>query len=377
MVIKNGYVFTEDQTFEKKNIYIEEDSFITEEAWEKKHLTAEDSQEIDASGCYLIPGLVDVHSHGALGYDFSDGNPRGLVEILKYQYRHGITTYCPTSMSLPKETLLSAFSSLKEALAPSAQSQEKIAYVPGIHMEGPFIDPEKKGAQKADYLQNPDAVFFRDCMDAAEGKISLLTMAPNLPGATSFIKEFASETTISLGHTGCDYATAIAAIAAGATHITHLFNAMSPLHHRHPGLIGAALNQESVFVELIADGIHVDDAMIQASFRMFPGRICLISDSMRATGMPDGTYDLGDQDVTVHGNLATLSDGTIAGSATNLFDCMRHAVAAGVPMEQAIAAATMAPAKSIGIYHRVGSITPGKKADLLFLNKKMELLRIL
>lgn len=375
MVIKNGLVFTEDKRFEKKTVYIENGLFVTEAEWKRIHFQDDDSEEVDASGCYLIPGLVDVHSHGAMGHDFSDGSADGLAEILRYQYAHGITTYCPTTMSLPKEKLLQAFTSLKELSMLSPSSSAPMSFVPGIHMEGPFVDPERRGAQKREYLLLPDVDFFKDCLDATNGQLSLLTLAPNLPGAIPFIKEFSNEITISLGHTNCDYDTAIAAIDAGATHITHLFNAMAPLHHRNPGLIGAALDRDNVYVELITDGIHVHDAMIRNAFRMFPNRLCLISDSMRATGMPDGTYDLGEQNVHVTGTLATLSDGTIAGSATNLFECMCNAIQIGVPMEDAIAAATITPAKSIGVYDKLGSISPGKRADLLMLNKKMELLR--
>ncbi|MCI5821904.1 MAG: N-acetylglucosamine-6-phosphate deacetylase [Pararoseburia sp.] len=376
MVIKNGLVFTEDKRFEKKTVYIENGLFVTEAEWEKIHFQDGDSEEVDASGCYLIPGLVDVHSHGAMGHDFSDGSADGLAEILRYQYAHGITTYCPTTMSLPKEKLLQAFTSLKELSMLSPSSSAPMSFVPGVHMEGPFVDPEKRGAQKREYLLYPDVDFFKDCLDVAKSKISLLTLAPNLPGSIPFIKEFSNEITISLGHTNCDYDTAIAAIDVGGTHITHLFNAMAPLHHRNPGLIGAALDRDNVYVELIADGIHVHDAMIRNAFRMFPNRLCLISDSMRATGMPDGTYDLGEQNVHVTGTLATLSDGTIAGSATNLFECMCYAIQIGVPMEDAIAAATITPAKSIGLYDKLGSVSPGKRADLLMLNQKMELLRI-
>lgn len=222
----------------------------------------------------------------------------------------------------------------------------------------------------------PDVDFFRRCNQACENRIRLVTLAPNVEGAMEFIRELHNEVSISLGHTGADYETAKEALKAGATHVTHLFNAMMPLGHRAPGLIGAAAEDENCMAELICDGIHVHGSMVRAAFKLFPGRIVLISDSMRAAGMEDGTYDLGGQQVTVNGKLATLSDGTIAGSATNLYDCMRTAVSFGIPMEEAIAAATMNPARSICIYDRVGSLTPGKQADVILADENLELVKV-
>ena len=192
-----------------------------------------------------------------------------------------------------------------------------------------------------------------------------------------FIDELKNETVISLGHSGADYDTAKAALNAGACHVTHLYNAMNPLGHRAPGLIAAAAEMEGCVAELICDGIHVHESMVRAAFKLFPGRIELISDSMRATGMADGTYDLGGQQVTVNGRLATLSDGTIAGSVTNVFDGMRNAVAFGIPLEEAITAVTVTPAKSIGIFNEIGSITPGKRADVILVDKKLNLVKVL
>lgn len=383
MIIKNGLVFTEDNTFEKKNIYIKNNLFLSEKKWLSLTGSQQDTTVLDARDCYVIPGLIDIHSHGAVGYDFSDGDIQGLAAILTYEYKHGITTYCPTTMSLPKEDLIRCISCL-QSLFPLQKTPLSeflflpgMASVPGIHLEGPFLDPKKKGAHRTDYLCNPNEELYEACRKTAHGRISLLTLSPNLPLALSFIANHAQETTISLGHTTCDYSTALSAINSGATHITHLFNAMEPLLHRSPGLIGAALEKNNVYAELIADGIHVHDTMIRQAFRLFPHHICLISDSMRATGMPSGKYSLGKQTVTVNNGTATLSDGTIAGSVSNLFDCMIHAIRIGVPLTEAIAAATSTPAKSIGIFDRVGSITPGKKADVVILSKDFKLLHVL
>ena len=366
MIIKNGSVYQEDKTFVKKDLYIE-NGFIVESAGQ-----ITDHSEIDASDLLVLPGLIDIHSHGAVGHDFSDGNAEGLEKILAYEYANGITSYCPTSMTIHREELEHLFERMG-----NFQEGRGMAHVAGINMEGPFLDASKKGAHRQECIMAPDVDFFRKCNQACGNRICLVTLAPDVEGAMEFVRELHNEVSISLGHTGADYDTAKAALKAGANHVTHLFNAMLPLGHRAPGLIGAAAEEENCMAELICDGIHVHESMVRAAFKLFPGRIVLISDSMRAAGMEDGTYDLGGQQVTVNGKLATLSDGTIAGSATNLYDCMRTAVSFGIPVEEAIAAATINPARSIGIYDRVGSLSPGKRADVILADRNLKLVKVI
>lgn len=368
MIIKNGRVFQEDGSFVKKDLYIREKQFVAA----KEEVT--DTEVLDAKGLLVLPGLVDIHSHGAAGHDFSDGDTKGLREILRYEKAHGITSYCPTSMTLPKEELLQIFGTIKEI-----QNTPEAEILAGVNMEGPFIDPAKKGAQAEENIAAPDAAFFRECNAASGGNIRLVTLAPNMPGSLEFIREVSKEVMVSIGHTTADYETALAAMQAGAHHVTHLYNAMPPFAHRNPGVIGAAFDDPACRMELICDGYHIHGSVVRATFSMMGSeRMILISDSMMATGMPNGTYSLGGQKVWMKDGKATLTDGeTIAGSATNLYDCMRKAVSFGIPLADAIFAATRNPAESIGIYDTVGSITPGKKAHVLLADENLQLKQVI
>lgn len=366
MIIKRGKVFQEDGNFLEQTLYVNDHRLVDKAEYQY------DGEVIDAEGLLVLPGLVDIHSHGAAGEDFSDGNPEGLKKILQYEKRCGITSYCPTSMTFPKERLRQIFASIK-----GAQTEDG-ATVVGINMEGPFLDPAKKGAHVEKWIAAPDVAFVRELNQDADGLVRLVTLAPNMEGAEEFIKEMHEEVCISLGHTAADYDCASRAMKLGAHHVTHLYNAMQPFGHRAPGLIGAAMDDPECMVELICDGYHIHPSAIRAAFRMFgPERVILISDSMRATGMENGTYELGGQEVTVKDRKAVLKDGTLAGSATNLYGCMCKAVEFGIPLEQAIMAATANPARSIGIFDRVGSIRIGKQADLLLVSENLELKRVI
>lgn len=366
MIIKSGKVFQEDGSFLEQTLYVNAHRLVDKAEYQ------DDGEIIDAEGLLVLPGLVDIHSHGAAGEDFSDGNPEGLKKILRYERSCGITSYCPTSMTFPKERLRQIFASIK-----GAQTEEG-AKVVGINMEGPFLDPAKKGAHVEKWIAAPDVAFVRELNQDVDGLVRLVTLAPNMDGAEEFIKEMHEEVCISLGHTAADYDCASRAMKLGAHHVTHLYNAMQPFGHRAPGLIGAAMDDPECMVEMICDGYHIHPSAIRAAFRMFgPERVILISDSMRAAGMENGTYELGGQEVTVKDRKAVLKDGTLAGSATNLYGCMCKAVEFGIPLEQAIMAATANPARSIGIFDRVGSIRIGKQADLLLVSENLELRRVI
>lgn len=328
-----------------------------------------DGQVLDAAGCYVIPGLVDVHFHGCVGEDFSDATPEGLQRIADYELSQGVTYICPAGMTLPEDQLTAICRNAAAHRAKNAGGAELV----GLHLEGPFLSTAKKGAQNAAFLRDPDISMLRRLQEAAEGCVRLVTVAPEQPGAMAFIRAAAVEgITVSVGHTAADYDTAGAAFAAGATHVTHLYNGMPPVHHRAPGVIGAAFDASGVQAELICDGVHTHGAMVRAAFRLFGReRMILISDSLRATGMPDGQYPFGGQEIEVHGSRATIlgHPETLAGSVTSLMGCLRQAAAFGIPLADTVRAASYNPAQSIGISHRVGSLEPGKEASLVLLDQ--------
>jgi N-acetylglucosamine-6-phosphate deacetylase len=284
-----------------------------------------------------------------------------------YEASQGITTIVPATMTLSRSALK------KICQAAASYPNKKGAILCGINMEGPFISMERKGAQNGDYVMAPNAEMFRELNEAANHMVKLLAIAPEVPGAADCIKELKDEVVLSVAHTTADYEEAAEAFANGVHHVTHLYNAMSGISHRAPGVVGAAADNEKVEAELICDGIHIHPATVRQTFKMFgDDRIILISDSMEATGMPDGEYSLGGQKVIKSGNLATLEDEkTIAGSATNLMDCLRTAVQKmNIPLESAVKCAAVNSAKSVGIYDQYGSVTLGKTANLVLLKEE-------
>lgn len=323
----------------------------------------------DLDGALVIPGLVDIHVHGCAGADFSDGDYAGLVRMARYLARRGVTSFAPASMTLPYDALDKAFHAAarlrREGLADGARLM-------GIQMEGPFLSREKRGSQNPAYLRLPDWDRFLRLYDAAEGLLRIVDVAPELPGAVEFTRRASEKCRVSVAHTAAGYDQAAAVFDAGATHLTHLFNAMSGIHHRHPGPIGAASERENVTAELICDGIHVHPSAVRMAFRLFPGRICLISDALRCCGMADGSYSLGGQEILLSGGVARLTGGAIAGSAADLYQCMRRAVSFGIPREQAVWAATVLPARVIGRESETGAIADGRAADFVICGGELE-----
>lgn len=384
MLIKNGLIFTAEGHFVPLCIQTNGDKILSlfKEDTSSFSINASDSSErtVDASGCYVLPGLTDIHFHGCMGRDFCSGEMpptdtdiiENLEIISRYELSRGVTGICPATMSLPE----SALSVVCHGSALFKQAQDEGSYsvcaeLVGIHLEGPFLNPNKKGAQNGAYLKLPESALLYRLQDYADGLIRLVTLAPELPGALLCIAECRKDFRFSLGHTETDYDTAMAAFSSGADHITHLYNAMPAFLHRASGPIGAAMDSQDCFVELICDGVHSSPSAVRAAFRLFtPSRVVLISDSMEAAGLTDGNYRLGGQDVVVTGKTAALADGTIAGSVSTLYDCLCTAVSMGIPLEDAVCAATINPCRSIGIDALYGSIEVGKKAHLLLLDQK-------
>ena len=385
MIIKNVKVYTEEKTFSDGIIYIKDgvfDKIIISETSpvnvdSLRNLEGDLDEVIDGQGSYAIPGLIDLHFHGCKGYDFCDGTKEAISEIAKYEASIGVTAIAPATMTLPVEELERILAVAASYKKEAEESGTLGADLIGINMEGPFISPTKKGAQDERNIIPCDSDICQRFLDASEGLVKFVGIAPECSEeSVHFIQQMKDKVHISLAHTNADYDTAMDAFQAGANHAVHLYNAMPSFTHRAPGVIGAVADNKHVNAELICDGVHIHPSVVRATFQMLGAdRMILISDSMRATGMPDGRYTLGGLEVDVVGNRATLvSDGALAGSATNLLDCMRTVVKKmGIPLETAVACATMNPAKALGEYENYGSITPGKKGNVVLLDSELNL----
>lgn len=364
MIIRNAKVYTPQHTFAVQDLVIRNGRIVPQAKAEPGE------QVIDADGLYALPGLVDIHFHGAVGHDFCDADPEGLQAIADFEASNGVLAICPATMTFSEEIL----NGIMDVAA--AHKNERGADLVGINMEGPYISPKKVGAQNPKYVMAADAGMFRRLNERSGGLIKLVDVAPEEPGNLDFIKECSKEVCISIAHTCTDYATAKAAFAAGANHMTHLYNAMPGINHREPGPIIAAL-EDGAMVELITDGVHIHPAVVRFTFNTFgDDHVVLIADSMMACGLPDGAYSLGGQAVTVRGPRATLTEhpDTIAGSATCLYDCMRHAVREmGVPLESAVRAASENPARCIGIEEDYGSLAEGRIGNVILADADLNI----
>ena len=330
------------------------------------------AEVIDVGGNVVSPGLIDVHCHGFMGWDASNGSFDELRGMSRHVARHGVTAWLPTTMTLPWPALERCFAAGRRAQAESLASGWDGAQVLGIHAEGPFINPKRKGAQLESAIQRPDADKLRPWADV----IRLVTLAPEVDGALDCIREARGMgIAVSMGHTDADYAQAMAGIEAGIDHATHTFNAMPPLNHREPGVIGAALGDDRVYCELICDTFHVSAALFGIMARQKGDHLVLITDSIASAGLPDGPHEQLGVTVIVDGIRCRFPDGTIAGSALTMDRAVRNFRAhTGLPLHEVVNMASLNPARSIGLDGRKGALLPGRDADLLIADADFNVL---
>ena len=311
---------------------------------------------IDMGGLTAYPGLVDIHTHGMGGYDTMDGDFAALSTLYA---KSGTTTFYPTTMTASHEALCEVLT------APLPTFGAKI---PGIHLEGPYLSQNRLGAQNGAFARTPDPDEF-----SSFDRAKIITVAPELPGAADFIKN--TDMTVCLGHTDADYIAAKEAFRCGAKCVTHTFNAMPPLHHREPSVLGAAYD-ENAYVQVISDGMHIHPSVIRILYRLFgPERMIIISDSMRATLLSDGEYEFGGLPITVKNKVARTKDGNLAGSTSTLLECVKCAISFGIPQEDAFRMASRTPAEMMGI--PVGKIAPGYPCDLILLDQELNLKKVI
>lgn len=385
MRIQNVFVYGRDFRFHPGSVAVRDGKFSSVDltgrpAGENKS----DGEIADGGGAYLIPGLIDLHFHGAVGADVCDAREEALAAIAAYELSVGVTSICPATMTLPVSELNRILAVLADyaegqeerSRRPEAGKRPEASYV-GINMEGPFISRSKKGAQDQENIIPFSMEVLEGFLDASRGLVKFIGIAPEENrDSLDFIREVRDRVSVSLAHTNADYDVAKRAFDLGASHAVHLFNAMPAYSHRAPGVVGAVCDSPWVGAELIADGVHIHPSVVRGIFRMLgEERMILISDSMRATGMEDGSYTLGGLDVIKEGKCARLaSDGTIAGSVSNLADCMRVAVREmGLPLETAVRAATYNPARELGLQDELGSIAEGMQADFILLDQDLRL----
>lgn len=367
MLFYNGTIFC-GGTFQKADVRTQGERIVSV----SPSLEKMDGEEaVDLQGKWLLPGFFDVHTHGRDGADFSDAPVPELVRIRDSYARCGVTSLLATTMTMEENYSRAMLKRIRSAIEEKSGGSR----IWGINLEGPFLGPDKKGCHDPQYLRKPDIAWFEELDACAGGHIRLVDLDPTLEGAMDFIRTYAGKKKLSIAHTGADYETACKAVDAGADHVTHLYNAMNGLHHREPGVVGMVQDRE-VWAELICDGVHVHPAVIRLTFASNARKLCIVSDSLSAAGLGDGVYSLGGLTVHVNGRRATLADGTLACSVSNVFEECRNVISFGILPEEAIAAASLNPAKAMGLEDEIGDIRPGLLADLLIVSPQMELERV-
>lgn len=331
--------------------------------------SADGAARLDATGCYVLPGFIDVHVHGGAGYDTMDGTAEGLTAMARFFAQHGVTAFLATTMTAPHLDILRAV----RAVGQWGQSLAGGARLLGLHVEGPYISLKFPGAQPAEYIRPPSLPEFAELL--AAGPVRMITLAPEVTGAAELLAMARQQGVVTVwGHTDATYEICVWAAQFGVTQATHTYNAMSGLHHRKPGVLGATLTIDSIYAQLIADNIHVHPAAMNVLARCKGvTRTVLISDAMRAAGLPEGDYELGGQPVTVKDGSCRLADGTLAGSILTMERALANFMAAtGLTLAEAWPATSLTPAQSLGLDHEMGALKPGYRADVVLLDAELQ-----
>ncbi len=370
MLLKNAIIYNDEFEPVAQNITVEGERIVALD-------NREDGDTVlDLAGYTVLPGLIDIHIHGCGGHDTGEATEEALQAMSTCLVSRGVTSFCPTSMTLPFEELQRIFRNVADCC-------QKVngAYIQGINMEGPYIAMSKKGAQNGAYVRNPDKEEFKRLQADCGGLVKLVDIAPECDGSKEFIEEIQPLCTVSIAHTNANYDEACQAIEWGARHVTHLYNAQNGLTHRNPGVVGAVFDKTreyGVRAEMICDGFHIHPAALRIAFaQLGEDNSIIISDSMCAAGHADGEYDLGGQTVYVKGGIALLADGTIAASTSNVYEELRNVLRFGIPKKQAIKSATINPARAIRVDHETGSIKEGKLADLLVVDDDFNIVMVI
>ncbi|WP_346726706.1 N-acetylglucosamine-6-phosphate deacetylase [Bacillus suaedaesalsae] len=376
VILRNVYIYAEDRDFEDGYIIL--NNGIIQEIGEMVSLKEEDILDFEdilvPPKCKLLPGMIDIHIHGVAGADTMDASFEAIHTMATSLPKEGTTSFLTTTITQSPAAIENALKNISSYIE---NQDDRKAEVLGVHLEGPFISAKRAGAQPIEYIQNPNLHTFQNWQRLSNNNIKLVTLAPEINGAIEFTQYLVNHGVIvSLGHSDANYEEVNKAIQAGASHVTHLFNAMSGIHHREPGLTGSALLQDALFIEIIADGKHVHPEMIRLAYmNKTKDKIILITDSIRAKGLKPGLFDLGGQTVAVDETKATLQDGTLAGSILSMEKAVQNFQKyTDCSIRDIIQMTSTNPAKQLNIYNRKGSIAKGKDADVIVMNQNLEVL---
>jgi N-acetylglucosamine-6-phosphate deacetylase len=363
--IRNGIIITPQEVLREQALIINDNTIERIGA----DSTSPDTTVIDAKGCYVVPGFIDVHVHGADGYDTMDATPKAIQTMGAFYAKHGVTSYYPTTMTMPAPNIQAALENVEHCPQPTNGAQHL-----GVHVEGPYLNLKYKGAQPPEYFRPPVPAEYGQWLET--GVCKLITVAPEIEGSLEMIQELTAQgVEFAIGHSAASYEEAVKGFDVGVRQVTHVFNGMVGLHHREPGALAAILTDDRVNAQLIADGIHVHPGMIRMLIRAKGAdHVMLITDAIEATGLSDGDYDLGGQKVTVKEGIARIANGALAGSTLTMDKAIRNMVSfTDLPLQKIIAMASTVPARAMRLANK-GKLEAGCDADIVLLNRELEVM---